>query len=121
MQFTAYEQLARTWKDRKEYLRSELARTEGAVLAAALEAIAELPVSMGESDAIRESKASRKAEQKRNKVSCEEMAEEERVCRLGYHMELLSTLRERRNMRDEDALSRTMNIDAENTQVNGAL
>ena len=121
MQFTAYEQLARTWKDRKEYLRSELARTEGAVLAAALEAIAELPVSMGESDAIRESKASRKAEQKRNKVSCEEMAEEERVCRLGYHMELLSTLRERRNMRDEDALSRTMNIDAENIQVNGAL
>ena len=104
MQFGAYESLANSWKNRKEFLRSEIARSKGS--AHTVVKLAEAPVSAISSDKAREIRHAKNAELRRQREMCGQMAEEERGCRFAYKAELVKALAERRLMKDEDASSR---------------
>lgn len=100
MQFGAYESLANSWKARKEFLRSEIAKAKGN--SHTVVQLAEAPVSAVNTDKSRVIRHARNAELRRQRAMCLEMAEEEKSCQRVFKAELLRALGERRLMREED-------------------
>ena len=108
MQFGIYSSLANTWRQRKEYLRNQIALKFGSS-GGQQKKLTENKV-IDEMQTKRETalRRSKRAERRRQVQMCLEMEDEEELSRRFYKWELLENLRERRLMRSEDVESKMM-------------
>ena len=108
MQFGIYSSLANTWRQRKEYLRQQIALKFGSAGGAQKKIDGNKVIDEMETRRETALRRSKRAERRRQVQLCLEMEDEEAQSRRFYKWELLENLRERRLMRSEDVESKMM-------------
>ena len=108
MQYGIYSSLANTWRQRKEYLRQQIALKFGSSGGAQKKLEANKTIDEMQTKRETALRRSKRAERRRQLQLCLEMEDEEELSRRFYKWELLENLRERRLMRSEDVESKMM-------------
>lgn len=122
MQFNTYSSLADIWRNRKEYLRTQIEINRGKSSKLLATSSNPPPVKRdaltgAQIKKIKQEKKARKLELERQEQLCTEMRLEEILCKDFYRWELVHNLRERRLMREEERKMRELCAEEEKRRL----